>query len=43
MGERKQDAEVMLTEANEALIGTRLLMDSKLEIDFSKLTVEIKQ
>ena len=42
-GDRKHRVEITLTEAADALVGTRLLQDSVLEIDFSNLTVEIKQ
>lgn len=34
--------EIILTEAQDTLIGTRLLADKTLEIDFPKRTVEIR-
>ncbi len=38
---RRENAEVFLTEAQDALLGTGLLWDSVLEIDFIKRVVEI--
>lgn len=43
LGKREEEARIILTEARDTLLGTGLLWDSKLEIDFSQFTVEIKQ
>lgn len=42
LGERRRRAEIYLTQSNEALIGTRLLKDEVLKIDFlhRQLTIE---
>lgn len=39
---RRESAEILLTEAQDTLLGTGLLLDSVLEINFPKRAVEIK-
>jgi len=42
LGEEEKRADIILTEARDTLLGTGLLLDSILEIDFAKRKVEIR-
>ena len=41
-GDQVQTVEIILTEARDTLMGTRLLAEKILEIDFAKRTLEIR-
>jgi clan AA aspartic protease len=42
LGEEEKGADIILTDAQDSLLGTGLLLDSAMEIDFAKRTVEIR-
>ena len=42
-GGQSQEVEIMLTDSDEALIGTSLLSNYQLTIDFVNRTIEIKE